>query len=79
MSHEGVELATVDATPGTLVVVPRLRLSPRVLAVQELIEDPLAASAVPRTGGAARPAPLHHRRGGRKVASGFSCGKERIG
>ena len=66
-------MATVDATPGTLVVIPRFRLSPSVLAVEELVEDALAASAaVPR--GAARPAPLHRRGGGgRRVASRFSC------
>lgn len=33
MSHERVELSTVDATPGTLVVVSRLRLSSCVLVV----------------------------------------------
>ena len=40
MFEESIELETVEAAPGTVEVLPGLRLLPRVVVVQELVNYP---------------------------------------
>ena len=40
MFEESVELEAVEAAPGTVEVLPGLRLLPRVVVVQELVNYP---------------------------------------
>ena len=40
MFEESIELEAVEAAPGTVEVLPGLRLLPRVVVVQELVNYP---------------------------------------
>ena len=40
MFQQTVELETGEQTPGTMHVVPRLRLLPSVVIVEKLVKDP---------------------------------------
>ena len=50
MLQQRVELHAVECAPGTMEILPRLRLLPRVVVVQKLVDDPRRPLLRPRVG-----------------------------